>query len=209
MARFIASSGSGSLRLMGAQRTRILLLPTIAPHHHRRFLTNQAALRVLGLGHSQLSPKILRTAYLQAAKECHPDTKDVDECKEEAAQRFRLVTEAYELLLSGNDMTSSDDSVDGANYYGITDKEEAEFRRACQERLGLPAEIVEESKTCPAFRQWLDGKTDAAHYWRVFFIQHGGLAPKIRPPPAGLLESNVDPTKSSTRRRRPSQSTNL
>lgn len=170
----------------------------------KRFLTNQDALGILSLNRTQLTPATLRTAYLQAAKECHPDTsQNADHSKEEAAIQFRLVTEAYEFLLRGK--LDSDDTGD----YGITIEEEASFRRACQERLGLPAEIVEESKQCPAFRQWLDGKTDAAHYWRVFFIQHGGLAPKLRPPSAGLLESNVVPTKSSTRRRRPSQSTNL
>ena len=169
----------------------------------KRFLTNQDAVRILGLGRVQVTPKVLRSAYLQAAKECHPDTQDIDECKHEASQKFRLVTEAYEVLL-GTKMASDD-----VNDHGITDQEETEFRRACQERLGLPAEIVEESKTCPAFRQWLEGKTDAAHHWRVFFIQHGGLAPQLRPPAAGLLESNVKPSKSSTRRRRPSQSTNL
>lgn len=194
--------------------TRTSYQRTFAPHQllssqqhqqqSKRFLTNQDALGILKLSHTRLTPSTLRTAYLQAAKACHPDTsQNAQHSKEEAAQQFRLVTEAYEYLLTGK--LDSDDT----NDYGITIEEDAAFRRACQERLGLPAEIVEESKKCPAFRQWLDGKTDAAHYWRVFFIQHGGLAPKLRPPAAGLLESNLVPTKSSTRRRRPSQSTNL
>lgn len=184
------------------------IAPALYQQHYqqqsKRFLTNQDALEILSLSRTRLTPATLRMAYLQAAKECHPDTsQNTHHSKEEAAAQFRLVTEAYEVLLRGK--LNSNDTGD----YGITIEEDTAFRRACQERLGLPAEIVEESKKCPAFRQWLDGKTDAAHYWRVFFIQHGGLAPKLRPPAAGLLESNVVPTKSSTRRRRPSQSTNL
>lgn len=176
-------------------------------YQQKRFLTNQDALGILNLGHVRLTPTVLRTAYLQAAKECHPDTSTTNtednNSKQEAAKQFRLVTEAYEVLLKGK--LDSDN-----NDYGITVEEEAAFRRACQERLGLPAEIVEESKQCPAFRDWLNGKTDAAHYWRIFFIQHGGLAPKLRPPPTALLESKtIEPTKSSTRRRRPSQTTDL
>lgn len=171
--------------------------------HQQRFLTNQDAVGILNLGHMRITPTVLRTAYLQAAKACHPDTsRNTEHSKQEAAEQFRLVTQAYELLLRGKLETSDND-------YGITLEEEAMFRKACQERLGLPAEIVEESKQCPAFRQWLDGKTDAAHYWRIFFIQHGGLAPKLRPPAAGLLESSEEVKKSATRRRRPSQSTDL
>jgi len=177
---------------------------TPASFQQARFLTNQDALRVLNLGHVRLTPTALRTAYLEAAKQCHPDTlQNPEKSKQEAAQQFQLVTEAYEVLL-GTKLAS-----DEVNDYGITVEEDAAFRRACQERLGLPAEIVEESKQCPAFRQWLSGKTDAAHHWRIFFIQHGGLAPKLRPPAAGLLESNLIVKKSATRRRRPSQSTNL
>lgn len=171
-----------------------------------RFLTNQDALGILKLSnHSQrrLTPAVVRNAYLEAAKACHPDTlgtspsNDDTATKQQAARQFQLVTEAYEVLLNSNTTITSND-------YGITIEQEQMFRTACEQKLGLSAEIVEESKQCPAFRQWLAGKTDAAHYWRVFFIQHGGLAPQLRPPVELLTSSPKEEVrKSTTRRKRP------
>jgi hypothetical protein len=167
----------------------------------KRFITIQDAQGILGVSHVRLTPKALRTAYLEAAKRCHPDTQTEKMSNQDTGEQFRQVTEAYEVLLGTNMTNFTDD-------FGITDAEEAEFRRACQEMLGLRAEIVEESKRCPAFRQWLDGRSDAAHYWRVFFMRYGGLAPKLRPS-AGMIEgSKATLPKSSSRRRRASRTTN-
>jgi hypothetical protein len=167
----------------------------------KRFITIQDAQGILGVSHMRLTPKVLRQAYLEAAKRCHPDTQMERNSKQDTGEQFRQVTEAYEVLL-GTSMPNF------SNDLGITDSEEAEFRRACQEMLGVRAEIVEESKRCPAFRQWLAGKTDAAYTWQVFFMRYGGLAPKLRPS-AGMIEgSKVELPKSSSRRRRPSRSIN-
>lgn len=211
MARLLIGS-SRYWRLVSA-RSPSTPVGSLFNQQSRRLLTTKDALGILNLApRTRLTPAALRSAYLEAAKQCHPDTlkhqqnndATTDTCKQEAAKQFRLVTQAYEVL-QGSGVTTESEYDD----YGITVEEDAAFRRACQERLGLRAEIVEESKQCPAFRDWLNGKTDAAHYWRVFFIQYGGLAPQLRPPVAGLLESNQEVKKSSTRRRRPSQSTKL
>merc|ERR1712127_1029398 len=109
------------------------------------------------------------------------------------------ITEAYEHLLNGDHLQSSKEEM--ANI--VTTTEEEDYRQACQIILGLPAEIVEESKQNPMFRKWLVGNTDAAHHWRVFFAAHGGLAQKLRPP-AGYLGKGKDDVvvkKSETRRK--------
>ena len=168
---------------------------------HKRFITIQDAKGILGVSLVRLTPKGLRTAYLEAAKRCHPDTQTERKSKQDTGEQFRQVTEAYEVLLGTNMPNFSND-------FGITNAEEAEFRRACQEMLGVRAEIVEESKRCPAFRQWLAGKTDAAYTWQVFFMRYGGLAPKLRPS-AGMIEgSKAELPKSSSHRQRPSRSIN-
>jgi hypothetical protein len=164
----------------------------------------------------QYTLKELRAAYFQAAKQCHPDSQQsqssnaqqftsstVGTSDDTPEERFIVVTNAYEYLRqqlsvvrtkpsghgSSNNKDEDDDEV-------LTDKEEEErYRAACFEYLGQPAEIVEESKRCPLFRQWLFGRTDAAYYWQSFFMMHGGLAPqlRIRPPTLQLEQnSNVD-----------------
>jgi hypothetical protein len=124
----------------------------------------------------------LRAAYFRAAKQCHPDlvkSETTTTASFDPTERFRLVTEAYELLqnMYQNTKSSSYDE-----FTSIVDEEdERRYRVACQDMLGQPAEIVEESKRCPMFRQWVMGKTDAAAYWRSFLMQHGGLAPRLNP----------------------------
>lgn len=163
-----------------------------------RFLSSfshvDAAKEVLGI-HGDVTSKQLRLAYLQAAKECHPDL--VKKNKNDAVD-FRKVTDAYELLSTG--------VVPDADL-GITVQEDASFRAACKEWLGVKAETVEESKRCPIFRQWLEGGTDSAFRWKVFFALHGGLAPMLRPPTA-LLEGQAEP-RGLTRRRRKIPTQNL
>ena len=142
----------------------------------------------------QYTMKELRTAYFQAAKQCHPDSQSsyrqpttatttstaLVSSDATAEERFIMVTNAYEYLrqqLSAVATKENDDDSDDT----LTDVEEEEqYRRACLEYLGQPAEIVEESKRCPIFRQWLFGRTDAAFYWQSFFMLHGGLAPQLR-----------------------------
>jgi hypothetical protein len=72
-----------------------------------------------------------------------------------------------------NDVDLTDDE--------ITIQQEADFRVGCEQVLGLTAEKVEESKRCPLFREWLKGRTDSAYLWQSFLMQHGGLAPMLRP----------------------------
>lgn len=140
-----------------------------------------------------MTGKELRLIYLEAAKQCHPDMvqgKEGDDEEEVDKRDFRQVTEAYELLqrfvIKGPKTGNDDDDA----FLGISEKDEEEFRRACQSWLGIPAEVVEESKRCNIFRNWLDGNTDAAQHWRNFFAIHGGLAPMLRPAIAEL-ESGV------------------
>lgn len=148
----------------------------------------ESARKILGLDASaKLSARVLRQSYLKAAMRCHPDlqqNKDSDE--------FRKVTAAYEFLQSG---VAPDQDL------GITAQDDSDFRQACQDWLGLPGEVVEETKRCPMFRTWLDGKTDAAFRWRLFFALHGGLAPMLRPPSA-LLEDQSDSVPTLDRRKR-------
>ncbi|KAL9188514.1 hypothetical protein ACHAXT_006892 [Thalassiosira profunda] len=141
----------------------------------------------------------LRTAYFEAAKRYHPDVAHQSDDGSGGAFDFRDITEAYEHLLNGDHIHCNE--IDMENI--ITISEEEEYRSACQAVLGIPAEIVEESKQNPMFRKWLTGNTDAAHHWRMFFSAHGGLAQKLRPP-AGYLGQKEKPAlkKSETRRKR-------
>eukprot|EP00804_Cyclotella_cryptica_P016062 CCRYP_004200-RA/>CCRYP_004200-RA protein AED:0.03 eAED:0.03 QI:0/-1/0/1/-1/1/1/0/159 len=130
--------------------------------------------------HCQPTIRELRHAYFEAAKLHHPDVvqqrNDDEEPTNHKVLDFRDITMAYEHLLQSAHLspTSSQEPI-------ITVDEEEEYRAACRNILGIPAEIVEESKKNPMFRQWLMGKTDAAMHWKMFFSQHGGLAEKLRP----------------------------
>lgn len=161
-----------------------------------RLLTSTSARKLLRIRHDEaITPKALRLAYFEAAKGCHPDSDADCENKEHLVQQFLKVTDAYEFL-QGNAVV-----VGAAADLGITEQQERVYRQACQDWLGLDAEIVEESKKCPMFRQWLTGKEKAAQTWSNFFQIHGGLAPMLRPR-AALLEDHSIKTNSSTRRRR-------
>ena len=161
-----------------------------------RSISTQAARSLLGLPTDitqAVSLQEVRQAYFAAAKQCHPDMQTNDS---DGHEEFLALTKAYEVLHS---QAKSDHSEDETVI--ITVNEEEEFRAACQRNLGVPAEIVEECKQNPMFRRWLGGNTDAAHTWRDFFVQNGGLAPKLRPL-AGFLGSSGGALPTSRRRRK-------
>lgn len=138
----------------------------------------------------------LRFAYFQKAKECHPDVRPQGD-QESSHYDFLQVTMAYELLqqeLTGKDPLN--ETVD------ISYSEEQAFRTACEQQLGLPAEIVEECKTNGMFREWLTGNTDSAHTWRNFFMQHGGLAPRLNRDANRAIGAGTIGAAASRRRRR-------
>ena len=160
----------------------------------------------------QYTVKELRTAYFQAAKQCHPDSQSSfhHQSKVEsstttplmssdttAEERFIMVTNAYEYLRQQLSAVGTSTKVNVDDDYDDTwtdEQEEEKYRAACMEYLGQPAEIVEESKRCPIFRQWLFGRTDAAFYWQSFFMLHGGLAPQLRTSvttPQALLSNTI------------------
>lgn len=101
--------------------------------------------------------------------------------------KFHAITNAYELLQThakrttcnttthkhDHDEYDHDDSI-------ITKSEEEDYKQACIEFLGVDAEIVEESKRCPLFREWLKGRAVDAFLWNLFLMKHGGLAPMLR-----------------------------
>ena len=166
----------------------------ITSNSHVRSITTRAALSMLGM-EGAFTQRQLRDAYYTAAKRCHPDLVSADETPLD----FREVTDAFEQLMKDRSMMELDENDDEL----ITVSEDERFRTACREILGLSAEIVEESKRDPKFRQWLKGNTDAAHYWSNFLMGHGGLAPQLRPP-AGYIGQNEERVvrKSDTRRKR-------
>lgn len=180
-----------------------------------RFISTSAAKSILGFSDDQqFSIRELRHAYFQAAKRHHPDVvrqqmdeRDGNTNGNGATIDFRDITEAYEILLNCPDhhipfnSKTRDDEMENI----ITIDEDEEYRQACQSQLGLPAEIVEESKRNPMFRKWLLGNTDAAHLWRVFLAANGGLAQKLRPIAGYLGKGDSvegELKKSETRRRR-------
>ena len=178
------------------------------------------ARKLLGIPKHQkqhhMTSKDLRLIYLEAAKKCHPDMAQQDTDEEDHDTRadkrdFKEVTEAYELLQRYTVRSSRRNTAGNANgqadddaYMGITERDEQDFRVACENFLGVPAEAVEESKKSPIFRAWLEGHNAQAQLWRNFFALHGGLAPMLRPV-AGELDSGGDGniiTKKATRRKK-------
>ncbi|KAL3788237.1 hypothetical protein ACHAW5_000833 [Stephanodiscus triporus] len=182
------------------------LAPTFRSLLHRGISTS-AAKSMLGFAEDQkFSIRELRHAYFEAAKRYHPDVvrqqqSDGDEDNDSPLD-FRDITEAYDHLLSGDHCTQYSKE-EMANI--VTVSEDEEYRQACHTMLGLPAEIVEESKQNPMFRRWLMGNTDAAHHWRAFFAAHGGLAQKLRPPAGYLGQGGEKALKKSETRRKKSQ----
>jgi hypothetical protein len=127
-----------------------------------------------------------------------------------AQDRFIRVTEAYEFLLNkitGQQAVASSNNVVDMTYEEITIQQEADFRVACENVLGLTAETVEESKRCPLFRAWLHGRSGSAKRWQSFLMQHGGLAPMLRPVTllAAASTNNTGPLEKSKSRRKRSR----
>lgn len=136
-----------------------------------RFITTSAAARkLLGLPSipHTISVSELRLSYYAAAKKCHPDVQiDTNALKVD----FLEVSRAYDFL--------KQEAVQSTTNYVTSEEEELQFRAACEQQLGLSAEIVEECKQSPTFLRWLSGRTDAAQFWRDFFHQNGGLEPRL------------------------------
>lgn len=152
----------------------------------------ETAKRTLGVlsSHEFQGAKDLRLVYLEAAKLCHPDIQDKEDMVGDSHD-FCEVTEAYEFLqttLTGR----------AASLYDITKEEEEAFRSACQDWLGVSAEVVEESKKCPMFRDWLSGRSESAQHWRSFFSINGGLAPMLQKNIAGFINRGTEPVEEST-----------
>lgn len=187
---------------------------TIKPQNSkmtRHCISTRAALHLLGFPQEQdahsLSISQLRQAYFVAAKRCHPDVhqKNNDENNKKGHDDFLRLTAAYEVL----SQAVVGDNSDIATGTIISAEEEEAFRMACDLQLGVPAEIVEECKRSPIFRRWLAGRTDAAHTWRNFLTQNGGLTPQL-PVVAGQLTMDwndaydgTTPQRLRSRRKRP------
>lgn len=175
---------------------------SVIQHHRCNNISTTAAKSMLGFSDDKRpSIRELRNAYFVAAKRCHPDVvnQQSDGEEDDTSLDFRDITIAYEHLLNGDHIDYKPEEADNI----VTRNEEEEYRDACKTMLGLPAEIVEESKQNPMFRKWLTGNTDAALIWRSFFAANGGLAQKLRPP-AGYLGRGKEAVvrKSDTRRKR-------
>jgi hypothetical protein len=176
------------------------LYPLRSSFSTRTSMTVSSAMKMLGLSASdRISSKVLKDAYFQRAKECHPDSNHKFNSVEDATSHFVRLTDAYEFLTNCSVSNSAEDL--GINNI-IPISEEEDYRRACMSSLGLTAEAVEESKRCPLFRQWLRGRSDSAAYWNSFLMLHGGLAPRL--PMRKSLSYDYDTlcTDSVVRRRR-------
>lgn len=182
--------------------------------------TTAAALDLLSLTNKpNFTPLELRDAYFSAAKRCHPDSSFQKQQKDnntdiyDLTSRFLQLTDAYECLQKKSESNTHYKGKPSSTYdwnnideddVKISETEEEEFRAACIEYLGLQAEVVEESKRCPLFRDWLRGNTDAAIHWKMFFMLYGGLAPKLNPVSnlldSGSLGKKIDRRKQHQRR---------
>jgi hypothetical protein len=171
----------------------------VAAGQRRRLISTQEARRLLGLSSSSSSSRgpdtaltlvEVRVAYFAAAKRCHPDTQS-QAAATATADDFLQVTTAYKVLSQTLSPYADQNNNDGSpSCVMMSADQEADFRAACEQRLGVSAEIVEECKRSPLFLQWLAGRSDSAHTWRSFFTQHGGLAPQL-PHVSGVLEAGV------------------
>lgn len=197
-------------------------------HHQQHHLSHEHYHHQTQQHH--LSNSEIRKAYFRAAKLCHPDTRiiaeddqqqrhldrndvrkskknppstkgdDNDDAAFAMVERFHRITQAYELLISINKKSRNHDDYDDDDIDSLSMDDEMDYRMACQNILGLSAEIVEESKRSSTFRQWLLGKTDSAYLWRTFLSQYGGLVPKLRKIQTPLLisSSSNDDEKTTT-----------
>jgi len=165
--------------------------------NRKRYLTLDSAKQMLGLkNYDSLTTKQVRHAYFRIAKGCHPDLQDAAENNgQKNNSDFIKLTEAYETLVD-----FQQNGGDPFDVSIISMEEERRYREACEDWLGLSAEIVEESKKCSMFRDWLADRNHNTYRWKVFFAANGGLAPKLRPKP--LLENNNEPKPLRRRRRR-------
>ena len=152
-------------------------------------------------GGGAFTARELRSAYFEESKRLHPDVSSLD--KAAATKLFLEMTTAYETLLaapyqrrgrrrrkkksSGNANDDADDADDDDDAYDdgdddgdddlyMSEREEAEWRRNCELWVGVGAELVEELKADPAFREWLMLPEPDAEHWRLFLFSHGGLA---------------------------------
>jgi hypothetical protein len=142
------------------------------------------AQRMLGLREGGTFTSLeLRDAYFTSAKQCHPDlvsgSGDDEDIQKAATVAFLKISDAYELL-RGHAGGNGDGYGHGYSSDEIAASEEESFREACWFWLGVSPEIVEESKKCPMFRQWLLTGGKAAETWLNFFSLNGGFAPRLR-----------------------------
>ena len=154
-------------------RTTCVHRPTLC----RTIMTASLAFTALGLSDSgrRVSAKELKDAYFTKAKECHPDS-NLNTYPSDSTSRFVHLTNAYEFLRYR--VASEELDIQDSSTVSSTISEDEDYRKACMTCLGLSAEMVEESKRCPLFRQWLRGRSDSAMYWNSFLMLHGGLAPR-------------------------------
>ena len=140
------------------------------PQQQYACISTESAKKILGLSlssssSSSISLKELRVAYFKASKACHPDTQFRKNTYQDATLQFLTITEAYEQLKQSITTTTTTGT---KSEVIISKTEEQEFRDACQEWLGISAEIVEESKQCPIFREWLKGKVNNHELLHLF-----------------------------------------
>ena len=198
---------------LGSTASSLVTVRRGLPLYHAisvRSLTMESACRLLGLDSKttnsvKLDRQILRHAYYQAAKQCHPDAQSSASSQSSSdanALDFLKVTEAYEWLQERLEDTRGNNTTTNPTI-DIPYEQEQVFRQACWVQLQLPAEIVEECKRSVEFRKWLAGNTDAAHTWRNFLTQHGGLAPVL--PTSNVMAIDVGDSlpKHLSRRKRP------